>query len=189
MELEEQILHAAVLVSALGVVLPWFGEQQGSSSTLWTGFGFYTAYLGTAVFLLQMAIVALTLSPMLSGPILVRRRSRNYARLVMSVLGFVLLMATLSVLLRVTYESPSANIRFGIIVSIIGSGVGTLYSYLRYHQQMKSQVQELFHHPDEVSAIAKRVTAKAAEEEAVLPPPPPPTPPPAEDHHHSLMNV
>lgn len=187
MELEEQILHIGVVITAIGVIMPWFGGQWLGDERLWTGFGFYTSYVGTAVFLIQLFLLLITFSPMLGGPILVRKSSRNSVRFHLSILSTILLLACLTVLLRVTFEVSRAEIRFGIYIALIGSIVSTLYSYLRHQEQLKSQVQELFHHPERDTSEEKKSVSRQAEEAPLPPPPPPPAPPPAEDHN--IYNV
>ncbi len=181
MELEEQILHAGLLCCAIGIFLPWFGGQWFGNDQLWNGFGFYTAYLGIAVFLMQLFIIFMSLSPLLGGPIIVRRQHRMYVRLILCAASVLLLIAAFSVLLRVTFDMAGSQIRWGIYISMIGSAVALLYAFIRHQQQVRNQVHELFHHPDE--RMTKRETASLPETENPLPPPPPPPPTPPEDHH------
>jgi len=180
MEMEDQILHIGVVVCALGILLPWFTEQPYSTTNTWSGFRYYTAYLGTAVFLMQLIILLTTALPMVGGPVFVRKSSRNYFRLVLSSLSLVLLGSSFTVLLQVTNNVSGTDIRFGLIVSIIGGAVAALYSLLKYQQQLKTQTQELFHHPEE-SVLRRPHPLREPEEPP--PPPPPPPPLPVEEHH------
>ncbi len=181
MELEERILHGGILMTAVGIFLPWFGGLWFGSESVWSGFGFYTAYIGGSVFLIQLFLLIMTLSPMVGGPILVRKSSRNHLRLVLCGVSVILLLAALTVLLRVTFEVTRAEIRFGMYVSLIGSIVACLYSFLRYQEQQRSEVQELFRHPELIAS--EKTISKQHEEEPLPPPPPPPPPPLAEDHN------
>ena len=181
MELEEKILHSGILLTAIGVFLPWFGGLWFGSESVWSGFGFYTSYIGGSVFLIQVFLLVMTLSPLAGGPIIIRKSSRNYVRLLLCGISVILLLAALTVLLRVTFEVTRAEIRFGMYVSLVGSIVACLYSFLRHQEQQRNEVQELFRHP-EVQSPAKQI-AKKHEEEEPLPPPPPPPPPPPEDHN------
>ena len=69
------------------------------------------------------------------------------------------------------------EIRFGIYVTLVGSLVATLYAYLRFQEQRKSSVQELFHHPEDSEQVPER------NESAPVPPPPPPPPAPEPEEH------
>jgi phosphoglycerol transferase MdoB-like AlkP superfamily enzyme len=182
MELEDQILHAGALVTALGVFFPWFGDQRFGASQVFSGFSYYTGYIGWSVFLIQLFLLLITISPMLGGPVMVRKSSRPAVRMVLCSVTTLLLFAAFSVLLSVTFEISSADVRMGIYFSLIGSFVSLLYAYMRYRQHERSKVQELFHHPDE--SAAKLRTPAAPEPDLNTPPPPPPPPPlPAEDHN------
>lgn len=182
LELEDQILHAGALVTAVGVFFPWFGDQRFGASQVFSGFSYYTGYIGTIVFFIQIFLLFITISPMLGGPAVIRKSIRPALRLVLCSMTAILLLAAFSVLLSVTFEISSADVRMGIYLCMIGSFVSLLYAFLRYRQHERSKVHELFHHPDETAA--KMRSPVAQEPDTDVPPPPPPPPPlPAEDHH------
>lgn len=185
MELEDQILHAGVLVTAVGIFFPWFGDQRFGTSQVWSGFDYYTGYIGWVVFLLQLFMIVITLSPMLGGPVIVRKSARPNMRFALCSVTVVLLAAAFSVLLKITFEISGADIRMGIYLSLVGSFVALLYAFLRQQQHERSKVHELFHHPDE-SAVKKRPPTPA-EPDAHAPPPPPP-PPPLQPEDHNLFS-
>ncbi len=182
MELEEKVLHIGVLICLLGLLMPWVGIQLYGNIQQWSGFGYHTGYIGQTVFLIQIWLVAMTVSPLLNGPILVRKSRRNAVRLMLSALCTALILEAFSILLRLTFEVSGAEVRFGIYVAMVGSAVTTLYSFLRYQEEAQNQAQALFHHPDE-SAPVKKTKPEPAIEEMLPPPPPPPPQSPPEDHH------
>lgn len=182
MELEEKVLHIGAILCLLSLVMPWLGGQWYGNTQQWNAFGFHTGYIGHEVFFLQIFIIAMTASPMLGGPILVRKSRRNTVRFYLSALCTCLLLSAFTVLLRLTSEASGAEIRFGIYLSIVGSVVTTLYSFLRYQEDVREQSQALFRHPDEGSTSTS-VKPQPKVEESLPPPPPPPTPPPLEDHY------
>lgn len=181
LELEEQILNGAALVAMIGVFLPWMsGELLGETSSTYTGFGFYTSLLGIAFFLLLVFILLITIVPLIGGPVLVRKKHREYVRFFAALQATILVLATLSVLTIVTFEYTRMEVRFGIYVSLIGSLVTLLYSFLRLQEFRKAQVQELFHHPEDHASPLEH-------HESPVPPPPPPPPPPApEPEEHRI---
>lgn len=187
MEIEEKILHAGVLVCIFGLFLPWIGGQWYGNAQQWNGFGFYTGYIGQAVLLMQLYILIVTISPILGGPIIVRKALRNSVRLGVSSVCFVLLLASFTILLRLTSEVSGAEIRFGIYVVIIGSALTTLYAFLKYQEQRKNEVRQLFHHPDEQQAVVKKKTPPPPSYDEGSPPPPPP-PPPMPPENHQLFS-
>ncbi|MBP7114046.1 MAG: hypothetical protein KBA40_01185 [Candidatus Peribacteraceae bacterium] len=185
MELEEKILHTGVIVCMIGLFFPWIGGQWAGTVQQWSGFGFYTGYIGHVVLLLQLFILAFTLSPLLGGPVLVKKGRRNFVRLALSCISTILLVMSFTVLLRLTSQQlVGAEIRFGIYFAIVGSAIASLYAFLKYQEEQHTLNQALFQHPDEQIALKPKVTAVADSlPEDRPPPPPPPTPPPAEDHH------
>lgn len=173
LDLEEQILNSAALLVIIGIFLPWTGGHMlGSDSITHSGFGFYTSFLGIAVFLLNLFIILMTAIPLTGGPILVRKRHKEHVRLFCGIQSAVLILAALSVLTKVSFEFSRMEIRFGIYVSLVGSLIVSLYAFLRLQEQRKTNVHELFHHP---------------EEEFFSPPSvPPPAPSEPEEHHLHL---
>jgi hypothetical protein len=182
MELEEKVLHSGALVCIVSLVLPWIGGQTYGTDQQWNGFGFHTGFIGHFVLLLQILIISMTLSPLLGGPIIVRKSKRCAIRFVVSILSTVLLISAFTIILRLTSEVSGVEIRFGMYFSIVGSAVTTLYTFLRYQEELQAQNQALFHHPDELSSMKNSVKPEPKLEETLPPLPPPPTPPPLEEH-------
>ncbi len=181
MELEEKILHAGVGICVVGLFIPWLGGQWYGNVQQWNGFGFYTGFVGHAVLLIQIFIIAMTVSPLLGGPIVVRKSSRNFVRLYLSSVCSILLVLSFTILFRLTSQVSGVEIRFGIYITIIGSLLATLYAFLKYDAQCKNEVQQLFHHPDQQQQAKKKVVEDLIDE-GRPPPPPPPPPMPAENH-------
>lgn len=178
LELEERILNAAAIIAAASVFLPWMsGEWLGGDAVTYTGFGFYTSFLGLTIFLLNLALVLITLVPLLGGPVLIRKRYREVLRLVISAQASVLVLAALSVLTKVTFEFSRMEVRFGIYFCLVGTLVALFEAILRFLEQRRSSAQELFHHPEDESPVDRKETLMPA------PPPPPPPPPPAPEEH------
>ncbi len=184
MELEEKVLHIGVLVCILGLFVPWIGGQWSGMIQQWSGFGSYTGFIGHVVFLVQLFILFMTISPLLGGPVIIRKAHRNSVRLCLSCICTVLLVMSFTVLFRLTSQISGAEIRFGIYVSIVGSVITSLYGFLKYQEELRSHNQALFLHPDE-QAVPKpkniTVADSLPEDRPPLPPPPPPLP--VEDHH------
>lgn len=178
LELEEKILNGGAVLCLIGVFLPWIGvEKLGGIYESNSGFGSYTSFIGIVVFGISLFILLVTFIPLTGGPILVRRRYRELVRLCLAAQATILVLAALSVLIKVTFEFSRMEIRFGIYVSLIGSLVALLYAFLRFQEQRRSDVQELFHHPEEQGKPVDK------EDFVEVPPPPPPPPPsPIEDH-------
>ena len=178
LELEEQILDIGAFVALIGVFLPWIGGQiLGGENVTYAGFGFYTAFIGIAIALLHLFILLITIIPITGGPVLIRKRYRELVRFICSIQATILVLAALSVLTKVTLAFSRMEIRFGIYVVLIGSLVTVLYSFLRVQEQRRSQVQDIFYHPEQPSV------SKTREENYPKPPAPPPPPAPEPEDH------
>ncbi len=180
LDLEERILNGAAIIALVSVTLPWLsGEWLGGDAVTYTGFGFYTSFIGMVVFLLLAFILLITAIPLLGGPPVVKRKQRDIVRLCAASQVTVLLLAALSVLMKVTYEYSRIEIRFGIYCAIIGSIIVSIYAFLRWQEERKNDGTELFHHPEGHSIVSER-------QEFQNTPPPPPPPPPLEPEEHHL---
>ncbi len=181
LELEEQILNGGTLVTVIGIFLPWMGgEWLGGESVTYSGLGFYTSFIGFSTLLLELFVLTITAAPLLGGVVIIRKRYRETVRLCLTALSSVMILSALSVLAKVTFEFSRMEIRFGIYVAIVGSLVATLYAFMRYQEQRRGLVQELFHHPEDVPTPEIR-------KEIVAPPPPPPPPPAPAPEEHRLF--
>ncbi len=179
LELEERILNAGAIVAAVSVFLPWMsGEWLGGDSVTYTGFGFYTSFLGIAVFLFNVFLLILTLVPLLGGPVLIRKRYKELVRLLVSSQASILVLASLTVLTKVTFEFSRMEVRFGVYFCLVGNLVALFEAVLRYLEQRRSSGTELFHHPEDHESPSDRKETLSAPP----PPPPPPPAPAAEDH-------
>lgn len=180
LELEERLLNAGALIAALSVFLPWIsGDWLGGDKVSYSGLGFYSSFLGLVVLLLHTFLLLMTLVPLLGGPMIVKKRFREPVRLFLSAQALILLLAALSVLMRVTFEFSRMEMRFGIYICLAGCILAFAEALQRYAIHRRTVSQEMFRHPDDRSAPSVR------DESLIPPPPPPPPPPPApapEDH-------
>lgn len=183
-DLEERILNASAIIAMVSIFFPWIsGEWLGGDEVSYTGTSFYTSFLGVIIFLMLAFIVASTLSPMLGGPIILRRRHKDITRLLLSGQATILVLASLSVLTKITYEFTRMEIRFGIYLTLIGCLVATLYSFLKWQEHRRDEDQETFHHPEDTGPVEDVV------ESTIPTPPPPPAPPPLEPEEHPTYRI
>jgi hypothetical protein len=178
LETEEQILNIGALTAIVGMFLPWIsGEWLGGDAVTYTGFNFFTSYLGLVSFLLLVFLLCITFVPLAGGPVIVRKRHRETVRLCLVSASTLLVLAALSVLMKVSFEFQRLEMRFGIYVTLIGCLVALIYAILRFQEYRKSIAQELFRHPEDQRPQHEQKESFAA------PPPPPPPPPPAPEEH------
>jgi len=120
LELEEQILNAGAFTALVGIFLPWTGGHMlGSDSVVYSGMGFYTSFIGIAIFLIHLFVLLITILPLTGGPTMIRRNQKEYVRLFFGAQATVLVIAALSVLAKVTFEFSRMEIRFGIMLDHI----------------------------------------------------------------------
>ena len=149
LDMEEQILNLGSFISVVSVFLPWVGgEWLGGETVTYSGFKFYTGYLGITIFLLQAFVLLLFVVPISGGPQLLRKSKKDIVRLIITCQATILSIAALSVITRATLEFTRMQIRFGFYLTIIGCLVSSLYSYLRFQDHRKKDVREMFHYPD-----------------------------------------
>ncbi len=151
LELEEKILNGGILLAVIGIFLPWIGGRPtliDPTEQTYTGLGFYTGLIGLTVLCLLIFTLLITLVPLTSGKTLIRRQRKPVARLCATALSAILTLAALSVLLRVTLESPGMEIRFGVYVSLIGCLISALYAFLAFQEEHRRQAQGMFQYPE-----------------------------------------
>lgn len=172
LDLEERILAGASLIAFISVFLPWIsGEWLSDDTVSHSGFEFFTSYLGTAVALLHIAILLLTVVPAGGGSVRMKRKTREYMRLALAGQSSILTFAALSVLVNVTYDYTRMDIRFGIYLSFAGCVLSTFYAFWKLQEFRKNEPKESFHHPETPSVV------EDVRENFEAPPPPPPPPP------------
>ena len=186
LELEEQILNIGSLIAFIGVFLPWLGgEWLGGETVAYSGLQFYTGYLGVAILALHGYILLITIVPLTGGPVIVRKHKKEITRLLAASQATILTIAALSVLTRTTLDFARMELRFGIYITLIGSLITSLYSFLRFQEQQRKEVREMFHHPDDEVVHEPPITKEEKRntiDRRPPPPPPPPAPSGIEDH-------
>lgn len=183
LEIEEKILNIGALAALLGMFVPWFGGEWFGEPAVWTGFQFYTSFMGLLIFLGLVSILSLTILP-LFGYQIIKPSLRDLLRLIISLECVLLTIAAWSVLTNISFDRSQMQIRFGIYVTLVGSIVASLYAFLRLQQERKRRVQELFHHPEDQVPEREKAIRQPLEK---TPPPPPPPPSPDEPEEPRLL--
>ncbi len=167
MELEEKILNGSSFFALVCVFFPWIGgEWLGGKTVTYSGLGFFTSFIGLVILLLHVFILSVTLIPLTGGPAIIQKNKKDGVRFLAALFSAVLTIAVWSVHTKFTFEFSRLQIHFGLYGTLVGSLVATLYTFLRYQETNKRQVEDMFHH--------------GKYEEQHLPPPPPLTEP--EEH-------
>ena len=148
LEIEEKILNAGALAALIGVFMPWFGGEWFGEPKMWNGFGFYTSFVGLLLFLAHIFIISVTILPIL-GYEIIRPSLRDPLRFIIGVESVLLVVVVLSIFTNITFDFSQVEIRFGVYLTLVGSIVVSLYTFLRMQQQRKRTVKELFQHPEE----------------------------------------
>lgn len=166
LSLEEKILNSAVILTCVSIFFPWFGGRWiGGEMRAYSGFGFYTSFIGFALFLLNGYVLAIGMAPLTSSTRLLKKAHENTVRLVCCAASVLLTLAALSVLIRVTFEFQAMEIRFGVGSTLFGSLASLFYSFLLRQEEKNKEVTSLFTHEEE-SKAERREAADFAKTEA-----------------------
>lgn len=172
LDVEEKILYTGTFVALIGVCMPWIGgEWLGGGTVTYTGFGYYTGFIGMAIAGLYIGTLLLVIVPLSGGPQILQKGIREVAACLASIQASILTLAALSVLTKTTLDFARLEIRFGIYLTLIGGLVASLYSFLRYQELQKRNVQELFHYPIETNTLAEEEQQAPAKQVSHISPP------------------
>lgn len=179
LDLEDRILATSSFVAFLSVFFPWLSGQQGGSeeSISFSGFEYFTGYIGTTVSLCTLTVFLLTILPAAGVQFPLKSRTRENLRVLLGVLAIILTLSSLSVLISATYEFSRLNIRFGIYSTFAGSVVCAFYAFWKQQEFIKHEPQEVFHHPEVTLQQEQR-------RESYISPPPPPPPAPLQPEEY-----
>jgi len=147
MEVEEQILAGGALLAVVSIFFPWFGGDWFGEQVVWNGLQFYTSVIGLLVLLSHLFVLAITILTPLGYPLFTQKR-RDLLRCIGGGECILLLIVAISVFAKISIESPRVETRFGIYLSLVGSIVVTLYSFLRIQQHRRRAVEEIFHYAE-----------------------------------------
>lgn len=151
LSLEEKVLNGACLASVVFLFFPWVGgEWLGGQIVRYNGLGFFTSFIGVCIMLLHVFTILVTLVPLSGGPALLHKDSKHIVRFVANLLACVLCVAAWSVLTKFTFEFSRLQIHFGMYVTLIGSVVALLYSFLLHMDAKRKDVHDLFHQQPDV---------------------------------------
>lgn len=176
LDLEERILYGASLFTVVSIFLPWLsGEWLGEDYVSYSGFQFFTSFIGIVIFLIH----AYTLAGVFAPGVL-RKKNKDLVRFCLTTLAMILTLASLSVLTKVTYDYTRMEIRFGIYFTLAGSLVSAFYAFWKLQESKKREHMETFHHPEDIKVEPEIVHTTPLD----TPPPPPPPPPLEPEEHH-----
>ncbi len=183
LDLEEKILNSGLVLSIIGLCLPWIGGRWlGDETRVHSGLGFYTSFIGFGILALNITALAIVLWPLATGKPLVKKQYRDPIRFACTALSTLLTLTALSVLMKVTFEFQSMEVRFGIAITLLGNLAAAFYCFLAWQETRRKEVHELFHHPEDSQPLPEK------REMVADAPPPPPPPPPSEPESHTYRH-
>lgn len=184
LDLEERILNGSTLASLVFLFFPWLsGELAGREPVSYSGLESHVSYIGGAILILHVAILLITILPVIGAPVMIKRAWRATMRLWFAIQAAVLILAALSVLTRVTYEFRGLEIRYGVYFALVCALISALYAFLQWQEERRREVQDLFHHPEDTG---HPVPAQESDIRMQPVPPPPPPPPPLQPEEHNI---
>lgn len=149
LELEEKILNGSSFIAFICVFFPWIGGEWLGRPVSYSGFGFFISFIGLSILLLHAFLLLICILPLAGGSPIVRRKYRDAVRLFIAMQTVVLTVVAWSVLTEFTLEFSRLEIHFGLYGTLIASLITTLYAFLKFQQERKTETEHLFRHVHE----------------------------------------
>lgn len=169
---EEKVISVACIVVLAGTFMPWFSVAllDGKSSTL-TGFDGSMGIIGFVVFL----FTALTLGFVLANHLKIKLPSFGYKKEQINLFflgeSSFLLLLTIAMYTKESFEYSNAEIRFGLYGALAGAFLGTFAAFAQIQKQQKKNVESFFNHEEVAEETPKEVPeTKEMDLEAEYPP-------------------
>lgn len=152
---EEKVISVACVVVLASAFMPWFSISliNGKSSSL-TAFDGSMGIIGFVVFL----FTALTLGFVLANHLKIKLPSFGYKKEQISLFflgeSAFLLLLTIAMYTKESFEYSNAEIRFGLYGALAGAILGTFAAFAQIQKRQKKNVESFFNHEEaEVESV------------------------------------
>ena len=163
---EDKLAGVGAIIVLISCFLPWFSIVFSSAekSTAVSGFAGDLGVIGFVVFLLTaMAITFLT-----AEHLNLRIPSFGFKKeqIVLFLIGesAFLLLLTIAVYTKRSFEYTNAELRFGLYAALIGAFVGAFSAFAQTQKNQKKETEAFFEHPEEAKAEVDETSDTTIEE-------------------------
>ncbi|MCF7812186.1 hypothetical protein K9M59_01125 [Candidatus Gracilibacteria bacterium] len=145
---EERTVFLVHALTILFCFFPWISIQPLYDDPYWhsalSGPGFL---IGTFVLILSVLVVLFYLDKILESNRIKTKVPDTHIFLTAGIEQLILLVLAWSVLISISREFESSEIRFGIFAAFLAQVVGVVSAYLHLQNQQKKRARDFFQHP------------------------------------------
>ncbi len=163
---EEKLAGVGAIIVLISSFLPWFSIVFSSAEkgTTVSGFAGDLGVIGFVVFLLTAMAVTFLMAEHLG------LRMPNFGfkkeQVVLFLMGesAFLLLLTIAVYTKRSFEYTNAELRFGLYAALIGAFVGAFSAFAETQKNQKKETEAFFEHPEEVKTEVDETVETTTEE-------------------------
>jgi hypothetical protein len=159
---EEKIIGAAGIVVILSTFLPWYSVKFLNEQSLTvSGFAGDLGVIGFVVFLLSALAITVLISDHIKLKIPLFGYKKDTASLFLMGEGAFLLLITVAIYTKRTFEYTNAELRFGLYLTLIAAFIGTFAAFSQIQKKAKKNVEEFFAHEEEAEEVVNEPNMEA----------------------------
>ena len=148
---EERMAGIGAILVLVGAFLPWYSvvfsfNEKGVTESGFTG---DLGVVGFVVFLLTLLSLAFLMGSHLNFKL--PHFGFHKDKIILFLLGesAFLLLLTIAIYTKRSFEYTNAELRFGLYLALIGAFIGTFAAFAQIQKKQKKDVEEFFSHPEE----------------------------------------
>ena len=163
---EEKLAGIGAIIVLISCFLPWFSITFSSTekSTAVSGFAGDLGVIGFVVFLLTTMAITFLIAEHLN--LRIPGFGFKKEQIVLFLMGesAFLLLLTIAVYTKRSFEYTNAELRFGLYAALIGAFAGTFAAFAQTQKSQKKETEAFFEHPEEVMAETDEIVDTTTEE-------------------------
>ena len=150
LEIEQKILLTAVIITIIGLFLPWTtGQWLGAEADVGSSFALFTTTNAWLLLLGNFALLS-TLHPTIIQKVWLNYTQRIHAiQLIISIACLLLMIAVSTTVYEMSNEASLLHTGFGMYVSLLSMTVSVMYSYILKINHDKDRSKPNFSHPND----------------------------------------
>ena len=164
---EEKIAGIGVILVLISVFLPWYSvvfsfNEQGITESGFTG---DLGVVGFVIFLLTLMGLAFLIGEHLHFKLPNLGFKKDNIILFLLGQSAFLLLLTIAIYTKRSFEYTNAELRFGLYLALIGAFIGTFASFSQIQKKQKKDVEAFFSHPKEAEEETEKIEDNSINDE------------------------